>query len=308
MATTSLILLLVVGTSCSIHARFVKKVLPNQFEIELEERGTRFTQKVRFDEGGNLRITEVPNHNDINGATFIFDKSTGLQLDVVNATRSCFLHQPFFTLSNKDEESILDTASIDQDEVDGYLELKHEDTLDIELISVKGPMLYREEIPPQLAKHCFEDFEFFAMKQVQKNSYNLHHAKNEDNRVLIENPQLQEEIKFDEPLDFSDLFKVLPMRSRATHPKVPRVKRSLVNDTCQSWCDGAGGHYCTFTNSELGWDYILMCPRPRPGQNCWLHVRVPGRMCHPCCQTTVCARLPTCNSIREKYARVELQD
>merc|ERR1712062_431308 len=150
MASISLIFLLIVGTSCSIHARFVKKVLPNQFEIELEERGTRFTQKVRFDEGGNLKITEVPHHNDINGATFIFDKSTGLQLDVVNATRSCFLHQPFFTLSNEDEESILDAASNNEDEVDGYLEVKKEKkegTLDIELISVKGPKLYREEIP-----------------------------------------------------------------------------------------------------------------------------------------------------------------
>ena len=76
MAKASLILLLILGTSCSIQAKFVNKVLPNQFEFELEERGTKFTQKIRFEEGGNLRITEVPDHNDITGATYIFDKST----------------------------------------------------------------------------------------------------------------------------------------------------------------------------------------------------------------------------------------
>ena len=87
--------------------------------------------------------------------------------------------------------------------------------------------MHREEIPSQLAKHCFEDFEFFAMKQVQKNSHNLHHVEKEDNRVLIEDPQLQKEMKFGDPLDFTDLFQVLPMRNRTTHS---RVKRSCKNE------------------------------------------------------------------------------
>lgn len=308
MAKASLILLLILGTSCSIQAKFVKNVLPNQFEFELEERGTKFTQKIRFEEGGNLRITEVPDHNDITGATYIFDKSTGLQLDVVNATRSCFLHRPFFTLSNEDEESNLNAASNDEDEVAEYLEVKHEGTLDIELISVKGPMLHREEIPSQLAKHCFEDFEFFAMKQVQKNSHNLHHVENEDNRVLIEDPQLQKEMKFGDPLDFTDLFQVLPMRNRTTHSRVKRSCRNehmdwtqdnchFVTTSCSFGCASTDVFWnCEDHGSSYNCEYMLLCPRIMPSKNCLGHVRSGKHTCNPCCRNANCgSRMPQCH-------------
>merc|ERR1712062_15540 len=273
MASISLIFLLIVGTSCSIHARFVKKVLPNQFEIELEERGTRFTQKVRFDEGGNLRITEVPNHNDINGATLIFDKSTGLQLDVVNATRSCFLHQPFFTLSNKYEESILDAASYDEDVEAEFLKVEPEKSMTLELITVEGPELDRADVPSKMAKYCTEGFQFFAVKQIPVNPYNVH--KNGENGILIEDPRLQKDMKYGDPVDFSDLFQILPMTS--TNRRSSRVKRECripnssdvipdchwIDDmiTCQSGCDALDIRSICRRNSQSmrSSETILLC-------------------------------------------------
>ena len=69
----SLLILLILGT-CGSQAKIVNHIDPNQYELELEERGTRLTQKIRFDVDG-LRITEVPAHNELLAATYVFDSS-----------------------------------------------------------------------------------------------------------------------------------------------------------------------------------------------------------------------------------------
>ena len=74
MSRASLLILLILGTVGS-QAKIVHQVAPNQFELELEERGTRLTQKIRFDPDG-LRITEVPAHHDLVHAIYVFDSST----------------------------------------------------------------------------------------------------------------------------------------------------------------------------------------------------------------------------------------
>ena len=74
MFRASLFILLILGTLGS-QAKIVHQVAPNQFELELEEQGTRLTQKIRFDPDG-LRITEVPAHNELVHAIYVFDSST----------------------------------------------------------------------------------------------------------------------------------------------------------------------------------------------------------------------------------------
>ena len=62
------ILVLAIAT---VGANFLHQVAPNEFSIDIEERGVRILQKVKFENG--LRITEVPRHHHISAATFVFD-------------------------------------------------------------------------------------------------------------------------------------------------------------------------------------------------------------------------------------------
>ena len=73
MYQANLLILLLLGT-CGSQAKIVNQIDPNQFELKLEERGTRLTQKIRFDVDG-LRITEVPAHNELVAATYVYDSS-----------------------------------------------------------------------------------------------------------------------------------------------------------------------------------------------------------------------------------------
>ena len=90
----------------------------------------------------------------------------------------------------------------------------------IELMNVMGPELDRTEIPPKLAKHCPRDFKFFAAKQVQANSYNVH--PQEDGGILIGDPTLQKDVEYGDIADFSDLFQVVPNQRRRS----ARVRRN----------------------------------------------------------------------------------
>ena len=90
----------------------------------------------------------------------------------------------------------------------------------MEIITVMGPELYRSEIPPKLAEYCPGDFKFFAIKQVQANSHNVH--PQEDGGILIEDPTLQKDMEYGDIADFSDLFQVVPNQRRRS----ARVRRN----------------------------------------------------------------------------------
>ena len=55
----------------NVGANFLHQVAPNEFNIDIEERGVRILQKVKFENG--LRITEVPQHHHLSAATFVYD-------------------------------------------------------------------------------------------------------------------------------------------------------------------------------------------------------------------------------------------
>ena len=90
----------------------------------------------------------------------------------------------------------------------------------MEIITVMGPELDRTEIPPQLAKHCPGNFQFFAVKQVQANSPHVHPQEN--GNTLIGDPRLQKDVEYGDIADFSDLFQVLPNQRRRSS----RVRRN----------------------------------------------------------------------------------
>ena len=41
--------------------------------MAVEEKGTRFLEKIDFDEGNNVAVFRVPAHNNVNGADFYQD-------------------------------------------------------------------------------------------------------------------------------------------------------------------------------------------------------------------------------------------
>jgi len=108
----------------------------------------------------------------------------------------------------------------------------------MEIITVMGPELYRSEIPPKMAEYCPGDFKFFAIKQVQANSHNVH--PQEDGGILIGDPRLQKDVEYGDIADFSDLFQVLPKKRSA------RVRRCVVDGQTVPSC-----HY-TEINCSLG--------------------------------------------------------
>jgi len=307
MSRTSLFILLILG-ACGSQAKFVHHNETNhQFELDLEEMGTRLTQKIRFDADGQ-RITEVPAHNGRVAGLYVFDGSMGLQMNVIESKRTCSLHVPIFNLPNEVGKAFLEENSHQEDEEAEFLKVEPGNSMTLELIMVEGPELDRADVPSKMAKYCPEGFQFFAAKQIQVNPYNVH--DNGKNGILISDPRLQKDMKYGDPADFSDLFQVLPMTNRRSS----RVKRECrwvngtrayhhdgcdwVEDiTCEEGCNMMDTKYnCeSETTSDVSCEYVLMCPVVMPSRKCLMHTTNAGRRCRACCMSRDCGEnMPNC--------------
>merc|ERR1711953_373405 len=301
MSRTSLFILLILG-ACGSQAKFVHHNETNhEFELDLEEMGTRLTQKIRFDADG-LRITEVPPHNGRVAARYVFDDSMGLQMNVIESKRTCSLYVPIFNLPNEVEKAFLEENSHQEDEEAEFLKVEPGNTMTLELIMVEGPELDRADVPSKMAKYCPEGFQFFAVKQIPASSYNVH--KNGENEVLIEDPRLQKDMNYGDQVDFSDLFQILPMTNRRSS----RVKRECrwANDTvalnvadchwvdeisCEEGCPANEIFYrCVRSVPTSGGscEYLLLCKNVVPGIKCIMHLTAGGQKCRPCCRARDC--------------------
>ena len=112
----------------------------------------------------------------------------------------------------------------------------------LELIDVIGPELVRDSIPSNLKKYCPEDFQSFAMKQVQNNPYTVHN--NTDNELLIGDARLQKDMKFGDKVDeqfFDDLFQIMP---------TARVRSSRVKRECRT-PDGINVERCFWVDPSV---------------------------------------------------------
>ena len=69
-------LLLILTFTLSCHAAFVEHLSDKEYNLNIEENGVRFTQKVTVDTENGLVITQVPDHHNIAAATFIFQEAT----------------------------------------------------------------------------------------------------------------------------------------------------------------------------------------------------------------------------------------
>ena len=87
-------------------------------------------------------------------------------------------------------------------------------------MTIIGPRLDRDQLPPKMANYCPSNFQIFATKQVPVNSQNLRPTANRS-EVLLDDPLFKRGVQYDDPVpDFSDLFQVLPSTNRSS-----RVKR-----------------------------------------------------------------------------------
>jgi len=311
MFKASLFILVILGT-CGSQAKFVHQVGPDQFEVELEEMGTRLTQKVRFDADGQ-RITEVPAHNGRVAALYVFDDSMGLQMSVIESEKSCSLQVPLFNLNNKDEKGILEDSSRRDDEEAEVLKVEAARPRTLQLITVEGPELDRADVPSKMGKYCPDGFQFFAVKQIPVTSYNVENGKN---ATLIKDPRLQKDFNYGDPVDFSDLFQVLPMTN--TNRRSSRAKRAVKecrrgDDSVIPSCHVVEGITCPFGcpavhvvfQCDVGepwynWltgscEYLLMCSTVTPDKDCLYHITSAGQRCRPCCIARDCGRkMPQC--------------
>ena len=62
-----------------------------EFQMDIEEQGTEFTENIKLDEETNTEIIEVPHHNQVAATTFIHDFNRNLTLRVIKATGACFV-------------------------------------------------------------------------------------------------------------------------------------------------------------------------------------------------------------------------
>jgi len=295
-------LLVGVGINFS-HANYVHQKSPNEFDIDLEEQGVRITQKIRFENG--LIITEVPDHHNISSGTFVFDEKMGLKLDVVNATQSCYVYIPFFTIGKFEENNLKELANEVESKNEELLEVRPEYTMDLELMSVIGPELDIEDLPEHLQKYCHQGFRVFSKKELPADSNNIRESNNYGD-VLLDHPLFKQDAKFGDPVhDFSELFQVLPPSNRSK-----RVKRECRNEnfalvencfirdvTCPFGC-ARNDQYYDCKNAVYNCFYTFMCSTIIPGEKCLWHTRDSKYSCQPCCANKNCGEhLPRCQGM-----------
>ena len=108
----------------------------------------------------------------------------------------------------------------------------------LELMTIIGPRLDRDQLPPKMANYCPSNFQIFATKQVPVNSPNVRPTANKS-EVLLDDPLFKREVQYDDPVpDFSDLFQVLPPSNRSSRVKreCRRADMSIDVDNCE-WAD-----------------------------------------------------------------------
>ena len=56
-----------------VTSNFVQETNTHEYSIDINERGTNLTQRVKFDEENNLTIIHVPSHNELDETTYVID-------------------------------------------------------------------------------------------------------------------------------------------------------------------------------------------------------------------------------------------
>ena len=57
----------------TVYGEFFLCFQVDRYKVAIEEKGTRFTEKIEIDEQSNVEVFRVPAHNDVEGADFHHD-------------------------------------------------------------------------------------------------------------------------------------------------------------------------------------------------------------------------------------------
>ena len=103
-----------------------------------------------------------------------------------------------------------------------HLKVTPEMTRDVELMTITGPELESDDLPPNLANYCPPEFRIFLSKQVEVNSTNVQRVSKD--RTLLDDPLFKREVKNGDLVpDFSEVFEVLPPSAKKNYRRHKRA-------------------------------------------------------------------------------------
>merc|ERR1711962_496519 len=130
---------------------FVKKISETDYELNFDERGALFTQKVSLDTEHNLVITEVPAHHNRVAITYIYDSSNGLGFTIFPSAKKCEINRPFIALDGNAQKANLDNAASD-DSLGERLVVNSQNTSPYEFARIEGPEVGLYCVPKNFRK------------------------------------------------------------------------------------------------------------------------------------------------------------
>ncbi|KAM7439366.1 hypothetical protein ABFA07_011246 [Porites harrisoni] len=65
----------------------------SRYTMAVEEKGTRFLEKIDFDEGNNVAVFRVPAHNNVNGADFYHDFNLRITIRRIPRKQVCYISE-----------------------------------------------------------------------------------------------------------------------------------------------------------------------------------------------------------------------
>lgn len=274
--------------------------------MKLSEHGTNFSQKTTLDEINGLLITESPAHNDRVAVTFIYDTSSGVMLEVCDATQTAMFHRAFLALKFEQQKTDFESWKDDLDGEDRFdggdrLDLKPTPENSFELININGPDVDIECVPEKYKKFIPNGYRTFLTHQVHPIPGNVYNKGNESEFTVFDHVS-QRQYNFDDVVEnvLADVFNdILPP---CAYKQSSRAKRSVCQDeygniiprcsqrpdqvTCNQGCDSTmTGWDCK--SIAKGCQYVLIC-EGKVSQACLKHIGSAQNTCEPCCRMRDC--------------------
>jgi len=300
----TILALLVTTTFASFIKKKSEKVdeKVTEFEMEITEHGTNFTQKMTFDEKNGLVIFETPSHNGRVATKFIYDTTNGLMLEVCDEDETAEFHRSFVALNFEHQKKDVESWVEDNDVSDDRFELKATPENTFKLINIQGPDVDIQCVPEKYRGFIPKGYRIYLAHQVQPLPGNVYNRGNESQFTVFD-PISQK--KYDHGDDVSviqDVFNdILPPCAFKPSKRVKReyqcmdAQNNVVTRcttriaNCDLGCDTEyTGWDCTNIKDKC--HYVLTCPHGQGyvNQACINHINHADNRCVPCCRVRDC--------------------
>jgi len=286
-------------------ASFVKRINSNEFEMQINEQGTNFSQRMIVDKENGFTITDVPAHNGRLATTIYKDQTNGLVLEVINATSTATFHRQKTGLAVEEEQAFLDKAADSPKNNMDRVTIDQTTAQHVMLYDIKGPDVDYSCVPDKYKKLIPEGFHISLVHQVRVKNNNVAKGSNES-QISLYDPITQRTYNIGDDMDaiIESIFDgILPP---CTFEEPHRVKRRYV---CRNQyraivprCTGRVlDHECDRCPSNyVGWDcqrlrvgrcqyqFTLACDDTYIGKECLQHFEHDDLSCTPCCRIRGC--------------------